>query len=83
MDDLSPNAHSNFVENLFSKDELATNYIRGSAMGNGDNNVDSCNEKCRKKLRCGLNYSVNEQSVLCNGYDFSMWQASRYFLGAF
>ena len=52
-------------------------------MNNSKNYKDTCDEACRKKLYCKLNYAVNEQTVLCNGYDFSLYYASRYFIGAF
>jgi len=38
---------------------------------------------CRKKLFCRLNYAVNEQSLICTDYDFSLIKAAKYFAGAF
>ena len=83
LPDLRPSSYSDFVDRLLNSDGLSTDYTKKSSMNNESNLKQSCNERCRKDLYCQLNYSVNEQSVLCNGYNFSLWQASRYFLGVF
>ena len=83
MPNLSPTAYSDLAQEIKDNEEVAVKFINKSAFNNPKNKRDSCDKVCRKKLHCGLNYAVNEQSVLCTGYDLPIWQASRYFLGAF
>ena len=42
----------------------------------------SCNAACRKETACQLKYAVNEFSMLCAGYDFSIADSWYYFMGA-
>lgn len=77
---MSPTSFSAYAEKLRDFDITAKEYLTLSAMSDEE---QSCNEKCRKKLFCRLNYAVNEQSLICTDYDFSLTQAARYFAGAF
>ena len=83
MTNLSPKHYSTIAQQILDDEDFALSFINMSAFNNQNIRREHCNEKCRKELYCQLNYAVNEQSVLCVGYDFSLWQASRYFLGAF
>ena len=83
MTNLSPSQYSDYAQRILNSYTYALPFINRSAFNNQNNMREECQGKCRKELYCQLNYAVNEQSVLCAGYDFSLWQASRYFLGAF
>lgn len=73
INDLSPSSYASYVEKLRDEDSSATRYINLSEIKiNSDNRKNSCDITCRKRLYCRLNYAVNEQSVLCNGYDFTL-----------
>lgn len=51
-------------------------------MGNENNQVKDCNKKCRKYYGCELEYSVNEQILLCRGLFVDLDYGTKYFLGS-
>ena len=69
MTDLSPTSYSDLAQRIYDDEEVALQFINLSAFNNDNNKRDKCDSKCRKKLFCQINYAVNEQSVLCAGYD--------------
>ena len=44
--------------------------------------LTSCNYDCRKEAACKLKYAVNEYSLLCAGYDYTIADSWYYFMGA-
>ena len=50
-----------------------------------DVNIDkyeTCDEKCRLRASCSLDYSVNEFEMICLEYDFNYFKSWYYFIGA-
>ena len=73
MTDLSPTSYSDLAQRIYDDEEVALQFINLSAFNNDNNKRDDCDSRCRKKHFCQINYAVNEQSVLCAGYEVSLW----------
>ena len=48
-------------------------------MKKNDEELASCDENCRRRQGCKLDYSVNEYQMLCNGYDIQYIDSWRYY----
>ena len=86
MPDLSPSSYSDYVEAIQSDEEVAIAYLNGAAMGDrtlqvSSASADSCDAVCRVNTACGLNYAVNEQTLMCMGYRFPFANAMYYLMG--
>ena len=83
MFDLSPGEYSAYVEWITENESRAMEYLARAHLGDQEYELpSSCNEVCRKRTACNLNYSVNEFTVLCNGYHFDYNDTFLYFMGA-
>ena len=83
MADLSPSEYAALAERINTNEIQALNHVKISSM-NDDNIKEKteCDEDCRKEIACGLNYSINEYTILCRGYDFSYADSFHYLMGA-
>ncbi len=83
MADLSPEQYQVLSDRIKSEENMAKLFLEKARLN--DRNIDKvedCDETCRLKLGCMLDYAVNEFEMLCLDYDFNYFKSWYYFIGA-
>jgi len=82
MLDLSPSSYDTFNTKLLNTESTAVDFSTKTMMKHTDTKT-TCDEKCRRKYYCELNYSVNEEVLLCRGYYVDFEYGCHYMVGLF